>query len=83
MTALSVGALAGGIAFHDGGRLAGRRGGAVVTLQDRVALQLLLAMIRQLDIRQLQQLDGLLQLRRHDQRLALTHFQSLTDCRHG
>jgi hypothetical protein len=78
-----VGALARGIALGGSGRFAGRPSGAVVPLQDRIALQLLLAIFGQLDVRQLQQLDGLLQLRRHDQRLALTHFQSLTDCRHA
>ena len=69
-----VGAFAGG-AFSGGVRgFARGRGIAVVTLQKRIALQLLLAIFGQFDIRQLQQLDGLLQLRRHDQRLALTYL---------
>ena len=39
-----------------------------------IALQLLLDIGRQFNIRQLQQFDGLLELRRHDQRLALANI---------
>ena len=63
--------------------IADRLGFAVVTFQERVLFQLGFAIFGQLDVRQLQQLDRLLQLRRHDQRLALTDFQPLTDCRHA
>ena len=72
-----VGALGGGRCgrglFGVGGHLRRR----IVTLQQRIALQLGLAILGQLDIGQLQQLDRLLQLRRHDQRLALTDFEFL------
>ena len=58
-------------------------GRGIVAVQDRVLFQLLLAIFGELDVRELQQLDRLLKLGRHDQGLALANFQSLTDCRHG
>ena len=51
-------------------------------LQQRIALELVVHVGGQVQIRQLQQLDGLHQLRRHYERLALTDFESLTE-RHG
>jgi hypothetical protein len=47
-----------------------------------IGLQLLLDEFDQLDVRQLQQLDGLLQLRRHYQGLGLTKLEAWGD-RHG
>ena len=62
-----IGAFAGG-AFRGGVRsFTGGRGVAVVALQKRIALQFLLAIFGQFEVRELQQLDRLLQLRRHDQ----------------
>ena len=55
---------------------------AFVALQQRILLQLLFAILGKLDVRQLQQLDRLLQLRRHHQRLALADLQPLRQ-RHG
>ena len=46
----------------------------VVALQQRIALQLAIDIGVQLEARQLQQLDGLLQLRRDDKALALPNF---------
>ena len=66
--------LAGGVLGGCVRAFARGRGIPVVTLQKRIALQLLLTIFGQFDVRQLQQLDGLLQLRRHDQRLALTYL---------
>ena len=51
--------------------LAHRRFGGIVALQQRIALHLLLDEGVHLDIGELQELDGLTQLRRHDQGLAL------------
>ena len=51
----------------------------VVTLQQRILFQFGFAIFRQFDVGQLQQLDRLLQLRRHHQGLALPDFQSLPD----
>ena len=48
----------------------------LLALEERVLLELALDVGRQLEIAQLQQLDRLLQLRRHHQSLALTHIQS-------
>ena len=58
------------------GRLARHRGFGTVTgpLQQRIALQLLLDEGREVEIRQLQQLDRLHQLRRHHQRLRLAEL---------
>ena len=58
-------------------RLRARRRGAVVALQQRIAFQLCSQYSASSMIRQLQQLDRLLQLRRHDQGLALPDFKSL------
>jgi hypothetical protein len=57
-------------------RLAGhRRLGAVAgALQQRISLQFLLDKGREVEIRQLQQLDRLHQLRRHHQRLRLAEL---------
>jgi hypothetical protein len=64
--------MAGIFAALGGGFARDRRLGTVAgTLQQRIALQFLLDESRQVEIRQLQQLDRLLQLRRHDQGLAL------------
>ncbi len=59
-----------------GSRLARDRGFRAVAgaLQQRIALQFLLDEGRKVEIRQLQQLDRLHQLRRHDQRLRLAEF---------
>jgi hypothetical protein len=62
-----------------GRRLGGR---AVVALEQRILLQLALDIGRELQIRQLQQLDSLLQLRRHHERLGLAEIESLGQ-RHG
>ncbi len=54
-------------------------GGAVLGLvadQERIALQLALDIGLELHVRELQQLDGLLQLRRDDQALALPKLES-------
>ena len=48
-------------------------------LQQRIALELVVHVGGQVEIRQLQQLDGLHQLRRHHERLALTNFELLTE----
>ena len=53
-----------------------------VALEERILFELLLDECREFDVRHLQQLDRLLQLRRHDQRLALAELQSLGQ-RHG
>ena len=47
--------------------------------QQRIAIELLLKKGLELKVGQLQQLDGLLQLRGHDQTLALAKFQSCSD----
>ena len=54
----------------------------LVTLEQRIALKFLVDENLKLDIRHLQQLDRLLQLRRHDERLALAEFEPLVQ-RHG
>ncbi len=65
-----------------GRRLLGRRlvwrrlRALVLALEERVLLELALDVGRKLEVAQLQQLDRLLQLRRHHQGLALTHIQS-------
>ena len=50
------------------------------TLKQRIALQLILDIGRKIETRQLQQLDGLHQLRRHHQGVALAHFQFWHQC---
>ena len=52
---------------------------AVIALQKGILFQFGLDEFRKLDIRQLQQFDRLLQLRRHDQGLALSDLKSLRD----
>ena len=52
--------------------------GALVALEQRVALQLLLDEGGDLEVRGLQQLDGLPQLRRHHQRLRLAKVEART-----
>ena len=54
----------------------GRR---VVALEQRVLLDLALDERRQLEIGKLQQLDRLLQLRRHDERLGLPEIEPLRE----
>ena len=51
--------------------------GFLRAIEQRIAFELLFDIIGEFEIRKLQQLDRLLQLRRHDQRLALPHFESL------
>ena len=46
-------------------------------LQQRIFFELALDVGGQIQVRELQQLDGLHQLRRHHERLALAHLQSL------
>jgi len=46
-------------------------------LQQRIALELALHVSRKVQVGELQQLDGLHQLRRHHERVALTDFESL------
>jgi hypothetical protein len=74
------------IAVFGGRRLGLARGLAVrrgiVSFEQRVRFELLLDESRHLDIRQLQQLDRLLQLRRHHQRLGLTQIEALGES-HG
>ena len=48
-------------------------------LQQRIALELAFHIGRQIEIGELQQLDGLHQLRRHHERLALPEFESLRE----
>jgi len=50
--------------------------GVLVTFQQGVALEFLLDVGRELDIRELQQFDRLLQLRRHDERLRLSQLEA-------
>jgi hypothetical protein len=69
--AIAVGLVATRIAAVD--RLAALIG----AFEQGIALELAIHIGRQVQIRQLQQLDGLHQLRRHHQRLALTDLQSL------
>ena len=60
------------------GRAVGAAAGSrLVALEQRIALELALDIFGQFEIRQLQQLDRLLQLRRHDQGLALPQLQTL------
>ena len=59
------------------GHMLGRLILAVLTLQQRVLLDLVVHEIGELLVRQLQHLDCLLQLRRHHQGLALTQFKPL------
>ena len=49
-------------------------------LQQRIALELPFHVGDQIQVRELQQLDGLHQLRRHHERLALAHLQALRQC---
>jgi len=68
-----------------GGRRLGRDrlrriGRGFVALEEGVLLDLALDIGVELDIRELQQLDRLLQLRRHDQRLALPDIEPLNEC---
>ena len=51
----------------------------LVALEQRIAFQLALDIFGQFEIGQLQQLDRLLQLRRHDQGLALPQLQTLAE----
>ena len=66
-----------------GCRLLGRLGRAAVAvvfagaLEQRIALELPLDIGGQIQVRELQQLDGLHQLRRHHERLALPDFESV------
>jgi hypothetical protein len=48
------------------------------TLQQRIALEFPFHIGGQIEVRELQQLDGLHQLRRHHERVALPDFESLT-----
>ncbi len=64
---------------HDG-RAIGRR---FVVLQQRIALELLIDERRKLHLGKLQQLDRLLQLRRHHQGLRLAQIEALTHCHGG
>ena len=79
ITTVGIGKLA---AF---GRLARHRRFAVFigAVEQRIALQLLLDIGREVQIRQLQQLDRLHQLRRHHQRLRLAEFEALRQCHGG
>ena len=56
--------------------------GAVIALEERVLLQLLFYVGKKIHGRELQQLNRLLQLRRHDERLGLAQFKA-RDHRHG
>ena len=58
-------------------RLIGLAGLSLGALQQRIALELAFHIGRQVEIGELQQLDGLHQLRRHHERLALPEFESL------
>ena len=49
-------------------------------LEQRVLFELPFDIGGQIQVRELQQLDGLHQLRRHHERLALAHLQSLSQC---
>ncbi len=77
-----------GIQLRDGVRIGFARFGfldiaaALVALQQRIAFQLAFDIGLQLEIGHLQQLDGLLQLRGHDQGLALAQIHPLRQC-HG
>ena len=76
---------AGGV--ERGGRRAGLGLGTgrvrlLLALEQRVLLELALDIGRQLEVRELQQLDRLLQLRRHHQALALTQIEAEGQC-HG
>ena len=74
-------------AIHVGGLARSLRGGFLAliglarplagALQQRIALQFAFHIGGQIEIRELQQLDGLHQLRRHHQSLALAEFESL------
>ncbi len=71
---LALGAIGGGdrrLAF-----------GSVVAVEQRIALQFGLDIGDEVEIGELQQLDGLHQLRRHHQSLALPKLKSLRKC-HG
>ena len=48
--------------------------------EQRILLELPLDVGGQIQVRELQQLDGLHQLRRHHERLALAHLESLSQC---
>ncbi len=62
-----------------GRRTFGRQGVGFGALEQRVALQLLLDEGGDLLVGELQQLDRLPQLRRHDQRLALAELETRAD----
>ncbi len=64
------------------GGLGGALGRRVVALQQRVLLELALDEGRELHVGELQQLDRLLQLRRHDERLGVAEIEPLGK-RHG
>src|SRR3546814_6756668 len=49
--------------------------GALVAIEQRVLLEFSVNFRREFQVGKLEQLDGLLQLRRHDQRLALAQLQ--------
>ena len=68
--------LAGGLRLARLARLARALAGA---LQQRIALEFAFHIGRQIEIGELQQLDGLHQLRRHHERLALPEFESLRE----
>ena len=71
-----VDAVGGKVARGLDGRLGVRLGVALVALEQGIALQLGVHEGVELKIRQLQQLDRLLQLRRDDQTLALPYLKS-------
>ena len=60
-----------------------RRVVVVVAFKQRIALELALHIGRQIEAGELQQLDGLHQLRRHHQRLGLAKLQSLRQSHEG
>ena len=68
----------GGLALVESRALADQLG-ALVALKQRIALQLFLDEGRDFLIGVLEELDGLTQLRRHDQRLGLSELESGTD----
>ncbi len=75
---------ADGIDRRSIGRIADRRLGIrLVSLEERILFQLLLDEFAKLLVRQLQQLNSLLQLGSHYQRLALPEIKPLAECHDG
>ncbi len=74
-----VGSLGPGLLLALAATLLGRSVGRLVARQQRIALQLALDVGVQLHVRQLQQLDRLLQLRRDDEALPLPELQSCAE----